>query len=103
MRQRQLRMDLGRSLLLEMRPARTPILDRTLGTCRIRTKTSMYLLTDLQAIRRLQAVGLRLTDFLPIKCSINEVLRHSFAAVAVTDYSTNSPLSIDPPTSNPSR
>jgi len=55
-----------------------------MGTCRIRTQTALHLLTDLPTICSIQAVGVRLSDFLPIKCSINEVLGLPFAAVAPT-------------------
>ena len=88
-------MDLRRSLLLEMRPSGTPLLHRTMGTGRIRTQTSLYLLTNLPTICSIQALGLCLNDFLPINCSINGVLGQPFAAVASTQQIRPS-LSIRP-------
>ncbi|HYV99821.1 MAG TPA: hypothetical protein VE862_00060, partial [Candidatus Acidoferrum sp.] len=88
-------MDPGRGLLLEMRPSRTTILYRTVGTSRICAQTAVYLLSDLPTICSIQALGLRVNDFLPIKCSIIEVLGQPFAAVATTQQIRPS-LSIRP-------
>jgi hypothetical protein len=58
-----------------------------MGPSRVRAKTIVHMHAGMQAIPRLQALGVRLEDFLPIECSTSDVLR-GFSAAGETLYPT---------------
>jgi hypothetical protein len=75
LRKRQVRVDYGRSILLEVWFTGSSVLTRNLGTRRICPQTTLHLQPDLQANAGVQAVGLRvIRTFCPLKRVLYEVL-----------------------------